>query len=452
MKEKQHGSFYGLGIQIQKRMGKITVIAPMEGTPAYKMGIRAGDVITHIGEEELKEDTTTEDVVRKLRGPKGTNVTITLARVGFEEPIRMTITRAEIPTKSVRYAFMLEPGVGYIMLSDFTHTSNKELYDAIEKLEKQGMKKLLFDLRGNPGGVLEQAVDVSDVFVPKGSMVVYTRGRTASSAQEYFAPGDGAPHRPSPRRPGQPGLGLGLRDRRRGDPGPRPRRHRRPAHVGQGPGPERLHAVLWRGPRAHDRPLLHAVRPLDPEGLQRPARLREPERSRRLVREGRGGPEARLRERGLLHRRRPRRVRPGRHHAGRPRQERAGLEAPAAASGALRLLQLRGRLPLEEPQGRGDLLRDARDPRRVLPFVEKSAKYSTAEELQKEYGEDPNRSLVDLAIQTEIVSARFGPEAGRRAFASGDPQIQKGLTLFGEADRIASLPKKKRELAIKAGL
>ena len=104
----------------------------------------------------------------------------------------MTITRAEIPTKSVRYAFMLEPGVGYIMLSDFTHTSNKELYDAIEKLEKQGMKKLLFDLRGNPGGVLEQAVDVSDVFVPKGSMVVYTRGRTASSAQEYFAPGDGA--------------------------------------------------------------------------------------------------------------------------------------------------------------------------------------------------------------------------------------------------------------------
>ena len=104
----------------------------------------------------------------------------------------MTITRAEIPTKSVRYAFMLEPGVGYIMLSDFTHTSSRELYEAIEKLEKQGMKKLLFDLRGNPGGVLEQAVDVTDVFVPKGSMVTYTRGRTASSAQEYFAPGDGA--------------------------------------------------------------------------------------------------------------------------------------------------------------------------------------------------------------------------------------------------------------------
>jgi carboxyl-terminal processing protease len=78
MKEKQHGSFYGLGIQIQKRMGKITVISPMEGTPAYKMGIRAGDIITHVGDEELKDDISTEEVVRKLRGPKGSNVTITL--------------------------------------------------------------------------------------------------------------------------------------------------------------------------------------------------------------------------------------------------------------------------------------------------------------------------------------------------------------------------------------
>ena len=85
-------------------------------------------------------------------------------------------------------------------------------------------------------------------------------------------------------------------------------------------------------------------------------------------------------------------------------------------------------------------------------FVEKQAKYSTADELKKAYNEDQNRSLVDLAIQTEVVNAKFGPEAGRRAFAAGDPQIQKGLTLFGEAARIAALPKKKRELAVKAGL
>ena len=98
MREKQQGSFFGLGIQIQKRMGRITVIAPMEGTPAYKLGIRAGDVITHIESEEIKEDVTTDEVVRKLRGPKGSQVTITIRRAGIDEPIRMTITRAEIPT------------------------------------------------------------------------------------------------------------------------------------------------------------------------------------------------------------------------------------------------------------------------------------------------------------------------------------------------------------------
>src|SRR5215467_7971312 len=91
MKEKQQGSFFGLGIQIQKRMGKITVIAPMEGTPAYKQGIRPGDIITHVEDEELRDDTTTEEVVRKLRGPKGTQVTITIHRPGLDESIKMTI-------------------------------------------------------------------------------------------------------------------------------------------------------------------------------------------------------------------------------------------------------------------------------------------------------------------------------------------------------------------------
>src|SRR6476469_924720 len=163
----------------------------MEGTPAYKLGIRAGDIITHIENEEIKEDVTTDDVVRKLRGPKGSQVTITIRRAGIDEPLRMTITRAEIPTYSVRYAFMMTPEVGYLLLADFTHTSSRELKTAIEKLQKQGMKKLLLDLRGNPGGVLDQSVDVADVFLERGSKIVYTRGRTSSSAQDYGAPGDG---------------------------------------------------------------------------------------------------------------------------------------------------------------------------------------------------------------------------------------------------------------------
>src|SRR5262249_3339370 len=191
MREKQQGSFFGLGIQIQKRMGKITVIAPMEGTPAYKMGVRAGDLIVAIEDEELKEDVSTDEVVRKLRGPKGTQVTISIRRTGIDEPIRMTITRAEIPTLSVPYAFLVAPDTGYVLLRDFTHTSSRELSSAVEKLERQGAKKLLLDLRGNPGGVLDQAVDVADLFLPKGSKVVYTRGRTNSSAQDFFVPGEG---------------------------------------------------------------------------------------------------------------------------------------------------------------------------------------------------------------------------------------------------------------------
>src|SRR5215467_9524846 len=190
MKEQQ-GSFFGLGIQIQKRMGKITVIAPMEGTPAYKMGIRAGDLIVAIEDEELKEDVSTDEVVRKLRGPKGTQVTISIRRTGIDEPIKMTITRAEIPTLSVPYAFLVAPDTGYVLLRDFTHTSSRELSAAVDKLARQGAKKLLLDLRGNPGGVLDQAADIADLFLPKGSKVVYTRGRTNSSAQDYFVPGEG---------------------------------------------------------------------------------------------------------------------------------------------------------------------------------------------------------------------------------------------------------------------
>ncbi len=452
MKEKQHGSFYGLGIQIQKRMGKITVIAPMEGTPAYKMGIRAGDIITHIGDEELKEDTSTEDVVRKLRGPKGTQVAITIRRVGFPEPIKMTITRAEIPTKSVRYAFMLEPGVGYIMLSDFTHTSSRELTEAIDKLEKQGMKKLLFDLRGNPGGVLEQAVDVTDVFVPKNSMVVYTRGRTASSAQEYFAPGDGAHF-------DQPLVVLVNR------------------------GSASASEIVAGAIQDHDRGVVVGQRTWG-KGLVQSVYTLSYGAGLALTTARYYTPSGRWIQRDysdlLAY------VNPGDPDAG----AQTGDEAPHPNADSAIFYTDAGRVVYAQGGITPDVIvkndRDSKLLQQLLvryaffnfavdwlsrhpkvtqdftvtpeirdeffQFVEKQAKYSTADELKKSYTEDANRTLVDLAIQTEIVNAKFGPEAGRRAFAAGDPQIQKGLTLFGEAARIAALPKKKRELAVKAGL
>jgi carboxyl-terminal processing protease len=188
MQEKQRGSFFGLGIIISKRNGRVTVITPVEGSPAHKLGIRAGDIIDLVEGEPI-DDLPIDAVVKKLKGPKGTQVKITIVRPGLGEPLQMTVTRAEIPTNSVSFAFMVEPEVGYIRLKDFTHTSAPELAEAWAKLEKQGMKKLVFDLRANPGGLLDQAIAVSDFFLRKGEKVVVTRGRLSTSEQVFSAPG-----------------------------------------------------------------------------------------------------------------------------------------------------------------------------------------------------------------------------------------------------------------------
>lgn len=190
MQEKQHGSFFGLGIIVGKRDGKVTVIAPIEGTPAQRLGIRPGDVIAEI-EGRPVGDQPIDEVIRQLKGPKGTQVSITIDRPGFDEAIHLTITRAEIPTASVRHAFLAEPGIGFIKLTDFTRTTGREVREAITKLEGQGMKKLVLDLRGNPGGILEQSVEVADLFLRRGELIVYTEGRTPPSYQKYVAPGRG---------------------------------------------------------------------------------------------------------------------------------------------------------------------------------------------------------------------------------------------------------------------
>jgi carboxyl-terminal processing protease len=455
MKEKQHGSFYGLGIQIQKRMGKITVIAPMEGTPAYKMGIRAGDIITHIGEEELKEETTTEDVVRKLRGPKGTTVAITIRRVGFPDPIRMTITRAEIPTESVRYAFMLEPGVGYIMLSDFTHTSEQGAVRGDRQAPEAGHEEApLRPARQPRRACSSRPVDVTDVFVPKGSMVVYTKGRTASSAQEYYAP---ARARTSTSRSSCSSTG----DRR-----PRPeivagaiQDHDRGVIVGQrtwgkglvqsvytlsyGAGlaltTARYYTPSGRWIQRDYSDLLAYVNPGDPDSSDPNA--------------GEDAPKPSQGESAVFY-----------TDAGRIVHAQGGITPDVIVKNdrdSKLLQQLLARYAFfnfavdwlaRHPKVSEDFQVTPEIRKEFFDFVEKSAKYSTAEELSKQYAEDPNKSLVDLALKIEVVNARFGPEAGRRVFATGDPQIQKGLTQFDEAARIASLPKKKREMAVKAGL
>jgi carboxyl-terminal processing protease len=189
MSEEQRGAYFGLGIQIQKQMDRLIVIAPIESTPAWRMGVQAGDVITHINGESTVS-ISSNDAVSKLRGPKGTSVTITLAREGLEKSFDLTITREEIPLYSVPYAFLLDDGIGYVFVRYFAENTIDELEAKLEALTKQGMTKLVLDLRGNVGGPLYQAISVSDLFLPKGALIVSVRGRNSYFDQKYPASRD----------------------------------------------------------------------------------------------------------------------------------------------------------------------------------------------------------------------------------------------------------------------
>jgi carboxyl-terminal processing protease len=188
MQDRQKGSFYGLGILVTKRNDQVTVITPLEGTPAARLGIRAGDVISEV-EGTATDELSLDEVVKRLKGPKGTTVHIKIMRVGIKEAIPLTIIRAAIPTNSISNVLMIKPGVGYIRIKDFTATTVRELDDAVAKLREKGMKQLVLDLRQNPGGLLDAAVGVADHFLDKGQMIVFTKGRTADSEQQYLAPG-----------------------------------------------------------------------------------------------------------------------------------------------------------------------------------------------------------------------------------------------------------------------
>jgi carboxyl-terminal processing protease len=167
LQEEQHGSFYGLGITIQSINGTLTVISPIEGTPAFRAGLRAGDVISEI-EGEPTQGQPTNALLRKLRGPKGTQVTITVEREGYNAPLHFTLVRDEIPVNSISYYFMIRPDVGYVRIKNFTETTDTELNEALRSLRKQGMKRMIVDLRFNTGGLLDQAVKVSDEFSTRG--------------------------------------------------------------------------------------------------------------------------------------------------------------------------------------------------------------------------------------------------------------------------------------------
>jgi len=187
------GSFGGIGIEITIRDGFLTVVSPLEGTPAYELGIQAGDQILRVDGEPTKEMTLME-AVKKMRGPKGTNVVLTIMREEFTKPQDFVITRATIAIRSVR-SKTLEPGYGYIRLSQFQSSTARDLRKELAKLEQENksLKGLILDLRNNPGGLLDQAVKVSDEFLNEG-LIVYTGGRLKSQDMRFEAHMNTKPH------------------------------------------------------------------------------------------------------------------------------------------------------------------------------------------------------------------------------------------------------------------
>jgi carboxyl-terminal processing protease len=176
------GEFGGLGIQISIRDDVLTVISPIEDTPAWHAGIKAGDKIVKI-EGELTQDMSLMDAVNRMRGPKGTDVTITVVREGLKKPLDVTITRDIIKIQSVS-SRLLEEDIGYIKLKQFQERSADDLGAALRELEGQEVNALILDLRNNPGGLLSSAIDVAGHFIDEGKLVVYTKGRSGHR-QEY---------------------------------------------------------------------------------------------------------------------------------------------------------------------------------------------------------------------------------------------------------------------------
>lgn len=187
MRERQEGRYYGLGIRIVAVDGDITVESVFEGSPAYKKGLRRGDIISRVEGQDAK-GWTTDQAVTKLKGPKGTTVNISLKRRGYEGLIDMEVERDEVNITTVRGAFMVDnTGTGYVKLAEFSETSDRELGAALEQLKAKGLRRLVLDLRDNPGGPLDQAIRISNRFLPRGDLIVYTRGRIPNAEQEYRA-------------------------------------------------------------------------------------------------------------------------------------------------------------------------------------------------------------------------------------------------------------------------
>jgi carboxyl-terminal processing protease len=187
LREDQRGHYYGVGMQVGPRDGKTIVIAPFGGGPAYRAGLRPGDVILEVNDKRT-DNLSTSEIADLLKGPKGTKVTISVGRDGVDKPLSFTVIRDEIKRNSVEDAFWLKPGIAYMAITSFNETTSLEMDQQFEKLGEENIKGLIIDLRGNPGGLLNEGVAVAGHFLRRNELVVSHRGRN-SPEKPYFAKG-----------------------------------------------------------------------------------------------------------------------------------------------------------------------------------------------------------------------------------------------------------------------
>ena len=185
LREEQRGRYYGVGMTVTPREGKTIVLAPFPGSPASKAGLRPGDIIVQV-DDTSTEGKTTSEIADLLKGPRGTTVRVFIEREGHEQPIPFTIVRDEIPRFSIEHAFFVEPDIAYIRISSFMETTSRELREKLREFNPANLKGLILDLRNNPGGLLNEGVNVSDMFLERGQLIVSHRGK-ASPEKRYTA-------------------------------------------------------------------------------------------------------------------------------------------------------------------------------------------------------------------------------------------------------------------------